>query len=224
MARPRRHCRGGSQRRRPPPHSPHRANKRLLCGLQHRLGSGGGETWRSTAQARLWHRCSSSAASISSSRCWRSSWPSCCSSRHRADGPCSTSATCSSWSRRWPRSGARSCCLSSRSCSRCRPCFFSAVDEGESRFLLHSWTFGAALYAVTIAYLLRYVFQRDVMTADKLYGDAAAYLMLGALWLSLCDRQPPAVGVVRFRRQRCSAAARRPALLQFHHPDQHRLR
>ena len=40
--------------------------------------------------------------------------------------------------------------------------------------LVISWAFNAALYAVTIAYLLRYVFQRDVMTADKLYGAAAA--------------------------------------------------
>jgi Ion channel len=57
-----------------------------------------------------------------------------------------------------------------------------AIDEGDSRFLLHSWAFGAALYAATIGYLLRYVFQRQVMTADKLYGAAAAYLMLGVLW------------------------------------------
>ncbi len=60
-----------------------------------------------------------------------------------------------------------------------------AIDGDDSRFLLHSWAFGAALYASTIAYLLRYVFQRDVMTADKLYGAAAAYLMLGTLWAYL---------------------------------------
>ena len=60
-----------------------------------------------------------------------------------------------------------------------------AMDDGDSQFLLHSWTFGAALYAATIGYLLRYVFQHDVMTADKLYGAAAAYLMLGALWAYL---------------------------------------
>ena len=60
-----------------------------------------------------------------------------------------------------------------------------AIDESDSRFLLHSWAFGAALYASTIAYLLRYVFQRDVMTADKLYGAAAAYLMAGVLWAYL---------------------------------------
>jgi hypothetical protein len=57
-----------------------------------------------------------------------------------------------------------------------------AIDESDLRFLLHSWAFGAALYGATIGYLLRYVFQREVMTADKLYGAAAAYLMLGALW------------------------------------------
>jgi hypothetical protein len=60
-----------------------------------------------------------------------------------------------------------------------------AIDEGDSQFLLHSWAFGAALYASTIGYLLRYVFQRDVMTADKLYGAAAGYLMLGVLWAYL---------------------------------------
>jgi Ion channel len=60
-----------------------------------------------------------------------------------------------------------------------------AIDDGDSRFLLHSWAFGAGLYALTIGYQLRYVFQRDVMTADKLYGAAAAYLMLGVLWAYL---------------------------------------
>ena len=57
-----------------------------------------------------------------------------------------------------------------------------AIDEGDASHLLRSWTFGAALYAATIGYLLRYVFQREVMTADRLYGAAAAYLMLGVLW------------------------------------------
>ena len=60
-----------------------------------------------------------------------------------------------------------------------------AIDDGDSQFLLHSWAFGAALYASTIGYLLRYVFQQDVMTADKLYGAAAAYLMLGVQWAYL---------------------------------------
>jgi Ion channel len=57
-----------------------------------------------------------------------------------------------------------------------------AIDDSDPRFLLYSWAFGAALYAATVGYLLHYVFQRQVMTADRLYGAAAAYLMLGLLW------------------------------------------
>lgn len=57
-----------------------------------------------------------------------------------------------------------------------------AQTADDAAFLVHSWWFAMAMYAVTIAYLLRYVFSRDVMTADKLWGAAAAYLMLGAAW------------------------------------------
>ena len=48
--------------------------------------------------------------------------------------------------------------------------------------LAESWMFSAALYFITTAYLLRYVFRPEVMTQDKLFGAAAAYLMLGVLW------------------------------------------
>jgi hypothetical protein len=48
-----------------------------------------------------------------------------------------------------------------------------------------SWGFGGVLYAATIAYLLRYVFQRDVMTSDKLFGVASGYLVLGVFWASV---------------------------------------
>src|SRR5262245_65153482 len=44
------------------------------------------------------------------------------------------------------------------------------------------WMFGAGLCAATILYLLRYVFQPEVMTADKLYGAASAYLLIGVVW------------------------------------------
>jgi len=68
----------------------------------------------------------------------------------------------------------------------------SAID------LARSWMFSAVLYLVAIVYLLRYVFQPRVMTADKLFGAAAAYLMLGVLcflaW-SLQLRQWPFRGV-----------------------------
>jgi hypothetical protein len=61
-----------------------------------------------------------------------------------------------------------------------RSIFGGAPDD-----LLNAWLFGATLYIVTLAYLMRYVFQRDVMTADRLYGAAAGYLMLGGLWTFL---------------------------------------
>ena len=48
--------------------------------------------------------------------------------------------------------------------------------------LARSWGFAAALDLATIIYLLRYVFRPEVMTADKLFGAASAYLMLGSFW------------------------------------------
>ena len=48
--------------------------------------------------------------------------------------------------------------------------------------LTRSWVFSATLYSITIVYLLRYVFQPKVMTQDKLFGAAAAYLLIGVLW------------------------------------------
>jgi amino acid transporter len=48
--------------------------------------------------------------------------------------------------------------------------------------LAASWLFSAVLYFITVAYLLRYVFQPRIMTADKLFGAAAAYLLIGVLW------------------------------------------
>jgi hypothetical protein len=45
--------------------------------------------------------------------------------------------------------------------------------------------FSAVLYFLATLFLLRYVFQRDVMTADKLFGAAASYLMIAVLWAYL---------------------------------------
>jgi hypothetical protein len=59
-----------------------------------------------------------------------------------------------------------------------------AIVSGEpEKNLALSWSFAAALYAATIAYLLGYVLRRDVMTTDKLWGAAAAYMMIGVLWM-----------------------------------------
>jgi hypothetical protein len=52
----------------------------------------------------------------------------------------------------------------------------------DDRSLAASWLFSAALYFITVVYLLRYVFQPRIMTPDKLFGAAAAYLLIGVLW------------------------------------------
>jgi hypothetical protein len=59
-------------------------------------------------------------------------------------------------------------------------CWLGITREIEANLL--SWWFAAALYTATLVYLLRYVFQHDVMTGDRLFGAAAAYLMIGVLW------------------------------------------
>jgi hypothetical protein len=56
------------------------------------------------------------------------------------------------------------------------------LAHDDAVWLARSWMFGGALYLASTMYLLRYVFQPEVMTADKLFGAAAAYLMLGVLW------------------------------------------
>ena len=60
-----------------------------------------------------------------------------------------------------------------------------SFHSGDVEYLLESWWLGALLYATTLAYLLQYVFHRDVMTADKLWGAGAAFLMTGVLWAYL---------------------------------------
>ena len=50
------------------------------------------------------------------------------------------------------------------------------------------------MYAATIVLLLRYVFDREVLTADRLWGAAAVYLMIGILWsflYAIVDRASP---------------------------------
>jgi hypothetical protein len=62
---------------------------------------------------------------------------------------------------------------------------YLGLSWGDEQHLAHAWALGAALYAVTIVYLMAYVFRPEVMTSDKLFGAAAAYLLLGALWMHL---------------------------------------
>jgi hypothetical protein len=56
-----------------------------------------------------------------------------------------------------------------------------AANEREMLIALYAAT---ATYLVTLAALLRYVLRPEVMTADKLYGAAAAYLLLGVCYAS----------------------------------------
>lgn len=60
-----------------------------------------------------------------------------------------------------------------------------ALRTGDPHALLMSRWLGIALYAIAIGYLMRYVFQREVMTADKLFGAASMYLLIGVFWAFL---------------------------------------
>ena len=60
-----------------------------------------------------------------------------------------------------------------------------SMFHAEPRYLMFSRIFGAAFYLVAAGYLLGYVLRRDTFTVDKLYGAAAAFLMLGLLWAYL---------------------------------------
>jgi len=60
--------------------------------------------------------------------------------------------------------------------------------------------FDVAMYAATIVLLLRFVFKREVLTSDRLWGAASAYLMIGVLWsfvYSMIDRATPQSFAIR---------------------------
>ena len=60
-----------------------------------------------------------------------------------------------------------------------------ALQSGSAGHFALSWGFGAAFYAFTLVHLLHYVLRRDMMTADKLYGAVAAYIMVAIMWAFL---------------------------------------
>jgi len=57
----------------------------------------------------------------------------------------------------------------------------AALHSGTQGHFAFSWAFNAAFYAFTIGNLLRYVLRQGEMTADKLYGAVAAYIMIGIM-------------------------------------------
>jgi len=62
---------------------------------------------------------------------------------------------------------------------------FLALESGLPGYLVLTWGFNAAFYIYILANLLHYVLRRDVMTADKLYGAVAAYILVAVLWAYL---------------------------------------
>src|SRR3954452_2764781 len=57
-----------------------------------------------------------------------------------------------------------------------------AMESNLPMYLDLSLRLDLAVYAVTIVLLLRYVFERSTITADRLWGAAAVYVMIGVLW------------------------------------------
>jgi VanZ family protein len=60
-----------------------------------------------------------------------------------------------------------------------------AVDGGSPGYLASAWGCNALFYVFVLANLLHYVLRRDVMTADKLYGAVAAYVLIAIMWAFL---------------------------------------
>jgi hypothetical protein len=57
-----------------------------------------------------------------------------------------------------------------------------ALQSESPAHLVLSLGCAAVFYAYTIVHLLHYVLRRDRMTADKLYGAVAVYVMVAILW------------------------------------------
>jgi hypothetical protein len=75
-----------------------------------------------------------------------------------------------------------------------------SLSSDDTALLDLALKFDVAVYATAIALLLRYVFDREVMTADRLWGAASAYLMIGLLWsflFAIADRSHPGSFSVR---------------------------
>jgi hypothetical protein len=59
---------------------------------------------------------------------------------------------------------------------------FASLDSLDAALFNWSLLLYVAVYALVIALLLRYVYGPEVMDADRLWGAAAMYLMIGILW------------------------------------------
>lgn len=62
---------------------------------------------------------------------------------------------------------------------------FASMEEGRAALFNWALLLHALVYLTIIVLLMRYVFGPEVMDADRLWGAAAAYLMIGILWCFL---------------------------------------
>ncbi len=57
-----------------------------------------------------------------------------------------------------------------------------ALQSGDAGHFALSWSCNAVFYGLTLTRLLHYVLRKDSITADKLYGAIAAYILIAILW------------------------------------------
>jgi hypothetical protein len=62
---------------------------------------------------------------------------------------------------------------------------FASMEEGRASLFNWALLLHALVYISVIVLLLRYVFGPEVLDADRMWGAAAAYLMIGILWCFL---------------------------------------
>ena len=62
---------------------------------------------------------------------------------------------------------------------------FLALESNLPGYLALSWGFNAVFYTFILANLLQYVFRRDFMSGDKLYGAVSAYILVAIFWANL---------------------------------------
>jgi len=62
---------------------------------------------------------------------------------------------------------------------------FLALESSLPGYLALSWGFNAVFYIFILANLLQYVFRRDFMSGDKLYGAVSAYILVAIFWAQL---------------------------------------
>ena len=89
-----------------------------------------------------------------------------------------------------------------------------ALRTGDATYIDLALRLDAGVYVATIGLLMRFVFDREVLTSDRLWGAAAAYLMMGVLWsilYQIIDR----LGVPAFAIRGASADMQLSDLLYF---------